>query len=357
MDIKKISRVSKNSLKSAKNLAIRNSGKPMKPRWLVFMPTGNCNSHCQHCNIWQNPPKSKPLSLKEITQALQDPLFKNICEIINTGGEVSLRNDLAEIIYIEHKILPKAKLQMSTNALLPQKILDVSKRLLKNNIPISIGVSLDGIGEKHDKIRGVPGNFKKADFLLKELVSLRKKYSKNLEFAIGFTLSDLTLESLNEVNDYGKKLDIDVLVQYYNQSPFYGNNNSQLNINKKLYNAVASFEPSFLKEMWLSSLKGKFFKFPCFALNTFFVLTWAGDIVPCLNYFDISAGNIREKNPSEIWKSKEAQQIRKMAKRCKGCLNQWAYGWSLESCTFPVFSFYLKNPKKLIERFKQRGIE
>jgi len=357
IDIKKINRVSANSIKSIKNLAVRNSGVPMKPQWLVFMPTGKCNSRCKHCNIWKNPPKTPQLTLKEIAKTFKDPLFKNIREIINTGGEVSLREDLPEIIYIEHKLLPKAKLQISTNAILAKKIVSDIKMLLNKDVPVSVGVSLDGIGKEHDEIRGIPGNFEKADWLLKRLVELRKKHGDKLEIVIGFTLSDLTLNSLEKVIEYGNKMDVGVLSQWYNQSPFYGNTDADLDKNKKIYEAVSSFKPSFMKEMWLSSLKGEFIKFPCFALNTFFVLTWDGEIVPCLNYFDISAGNVREKTPSQIWKGADAKKIREKVKKCSGCLNQWACGWSLESSTFPILSFYFKNPNKLIKRFKERGIE
>jgi MoaA/NifB/PqqE/SkfB family radical SAM enzyme len=57
---------------------------------------------------------------------------------------------------------------------------------MKNGITLDVGVSLDGIGEVHDKIRGVPGNFAKADWLLHKLVELKnKKYHEKLSIAAG----------------------------------------------------------------------------------------------------------------------------------------------------------------------------
>lgn len=358
VNAKKIAKVGGNTALSFKNLALRNFDGVLKPKWLVFMVTDKCNSRCTHCSIWRQKGIDNPLTPEELEKTLSDSLFKDIREIINTGGEATLRTDLEEIFLAEHKALPKANLQLSTNALIPQRTIDLAKALLKRDIPLSIGISLDGVGEHHDKVRGVKGNFERVNRLVQELIKLKKIYKDKLTFVLGFTLSSLTVDYMKETQEYGKEIGVDVLVQWYNQANFYSNTERELpKTDKKLLDAVKSLSPSFIRESWLSSMEGKFIKFPCFAFHTFCVLKTNGDIVPCLNFFNSSAGNVREKTPTEIWKSKEAQKIRKTIKSCSTCLNQWGSGWSFESCTFPVMSFYLKNPSKLIKRFKERGIE
>lgn len=360
IDIKKIARVGKNTISSSKNLIMRNAnGSALKPKWMVFMTTDKCNSRCQHCSIWQQKGIDNPITPKELEKALSDPLFKGIKEIINTGGEATLRNDLIDLFLAEHKALPKANLQISTNAIIPQRTVDLAKALLKRDIPLSVGISLDGIGEHHDAVRGIKGNFDRVDWLVHELIKLKEKNKKKLHFALGYTLSSLTVDYMKEVQDYGKKLGVDVLVQWYNEAPaFYDNHGRGFNEKEKeLSSAVSSLPPSFLREVWIDAQKGKLPKFPCFAMHTFCVLKTNGDLTPCLNLFDKSAGNVREKTPMDIWKSEEAKKIRGVVKNCEGCLNQWGSGWSYESCTYPVLSYYAKNPKKLAERFNARGIE
>ena len=358
IDVKKITKVGKNTILGSKNLLLRNIKGSLRPQGLVFMVTDKCNSRCTHCNIWRQKGVDNPLTPKELEKTLSDPLFKDIREIINTGGEATLRTDLEEIFLAEHKALPKANLQLSTNALIPQRTIDLAKTLLKRGIPLSIGISLDGVGEHHDKVRGVKGNFRQVDLLVHELIKLKEIYKDKLNFVLGFTLSGLTVDYMKEVQEYGEKIGVDVLIQWYNQSNFYSNIGRELSkTDKKLLDAVKSLPPSFIRESWLSSIEGKFIKFPCFALHTFCALKTNGDIVPCLNLFESSAGNVREKTPTEIWKSKEAQEIRKTIKNCSGCLNQWGSGWSFESCPFPGILFYLTHPIRLLERFKKRGIE
>ena len=359
VNIKKVTRVGKNSVLSSKNLFLKNFDGILRPKWLVFMTTDKCNSRCRHCNIWENKGVENPLTPKELEKTLKDPVFRDVKEIINTGGEATLRNDLEELFLAEHRALPKAVLQLSTNAIIPQRTVSLAKTLLGRNIQLSIGVSLDGVGEHHDSVRGIPGNFKRVDWLVHELIKLKEQYGDKLSFGLGFTLSSLTVDYMKEVQEYGKNLDVDVLVQWYNEAPsFYDNYGRKFDEKEKeLSAAVKSLPASFLNEKWLEYQKGESIKFPCFSMYTFCVLKTNGDIAPCLTYFDKSAGNVREKSPTEIWKSVEARELRKVVRGCAGCLNQWGAGWSFESCIYSVLSFYLQNPQKLMARFKERGIE
>lgn len=191
-----------NAFAAPKNLISRALDNPLKPRWLWFGITDRCNSQCTYCNIWRTEPTKDVLTPKEIEKTLSDPLFRDVEYILNSGGEPTLRHDLEEIILIEHTVLPKARIQLSTNGLLPERVIDVVKFAVKHDINIDVGTSLDAIGEKYDSIRGVKGNFKKVDWLLHELVALRKNYGDKTSVNFGFTLIDRTLPSLEEVRAY-----------------------------------------------------------------------------------------------------------------------------------------------------------
>ena len=86
------------------------------------------------------------------------------------------------------------------------------------------GISLDAVGEKHDFIRGTPGNFKKVDFLIKELIKLRTSHPDIIKgISVGHTLSNLTADTVKEVMDYAKKLNIVFSTQLYEEFPYYYN--------------------------------------------------------------------------------------------------------------------------------------
>ncbi|MBA7660314.1 GTP 3',8-cyclase [subsurface metagenome] len=339
-----------------KNLLLRATGDSLKPRWLWFGVTDKCNSRCIFCDIWRNKPTKDVLTPEEIEKTLSDPIFRDVEYILNSGGEPILRRDLKEIILAEHKALPKARLQLSTNGLLPDRVIDVVKFAVEHGINIDVGTSLDAIGEEHDSMRGVKGNFEKVDWLLHELVALRENYGdKKISPTFGFTLIDRTLPFLEEVRAYAQNLGIDFLVQWYNQSSFYSNVGKDLTtVNSSMVKAIQSLPNPILREMWLKWLRGKSIQFQCFAMYTFCVLQCNGDVAPCLSLWDVKAGNVRESPPTAIWHSFEAKKARRIVKDCQGCLNSWGTGWSFASSFYPYLLFLLRHPGALVERMKER---
>lgn len=345
----KASRNVKSTISGFKNLILRSTTELLKPTQIVYMITDRCNSRCVHCNIWRKEPAKNPLTPKEVEEVFSEDLFKDVKYVLCTGGEPTIRNDLEDIILSIHKALPKATIQLSTNGLLPDRVIEVVKTAIKHDISFDVGVSLDGIGEEHDKIREVKGNFEKADRLIHELVKLRKSHKDKLHIAAGIVLSDLTLHSLEEVRKYAKGLNINLTEAWYNEALFYDNIGANV-FSNQLIEAVESQPTSPLQEIWLKALKGKSIKFPCFAMFTFCVLKCSGDIVPCLNLWDIKAGNVRESSPTAIWHSADAKRARRVVKNCQGCLNEWGVGWSLSTSFYPILLFYLKHPRMIMEK-------
>jgi len=333
-----------------KNLVPRAIGYSLRPRWLWFGVTDRCNSRCIHCDIWRKEPVGNELTPEEIEEALSDPLFRDVRCILNAGGEPTLRDDFNEILLAEHKALPNANLTLSTNGLLPDRAMSAVEFAIQHNINLGVGLSLDAVGEGHDLIRGVKGNFEKIDGLSHKLIVLSKKYgNERVSSIFGFTLSNYTLPYLDDVKTYAKSLGIELLVQWYSQSSFYDNIGKDLASNNgSMVKAVESLPYPILRELWLKWLAGKPIKFHCFAMDTFCALQCNGDIVPCLSLWDTKAGNVRESSPTELWHSPRAVGVRGIVRNCQGCLNAWGTRWSFETSFYPYILYFLKHPRMLI---------
>src|SRR4030066_716014 len=88
-----------------KNITLRATrGESLKPQWLWFGVTDKCNSRCRHCSIWNQKPTENPLTPDEIYRTLNDPIFKEVKYVINSGGEPVVRRDIEEIVLIEHEV-------------------------------------------------------------------------------------------------------------------------------------------------------------------------------------------------------------------------------------------------------------
>ncbi|MBN1804564.1 MAG: radical SAM protein [Sedimentisphaerales bacterium] len=344
----------KSAVSAPKNLVYRALDIPLKPKGLVFMVTDRCNSRCMHCNIWRQKPVDNPLTAQEIEKLFSDKLFERVRYVIGTGGEPSVRNDLGDIYLALHKAMPNAILQLSTNGLLPERVIEVVNMAMENDIRMDVGVSMDGIGEKNDAIRGVPGNFEKVDRLFSELLLIKEKYPDRLGITAGIVISDLTVDSIYDVREYTRKLEIGLVEAWYNNSSFYKNKNDKEKAQfKDKLREIVGYQPlSVTKDKWLKWLKGDPIKFPCFAANTFCVVKCDGDIVPCLTLWDLKLGNVRDLSPWEVWHSEQARKVRKSVKQCNGCLNSWGLGWSIEDSYYQKLLLAIKHPlpaaKKLL---------
>jgi len=333
-----------NLLRGASAIVNRRLGWLTSPRFLWFGVTDQCNSRCSTCNIWRMTPCDKPLVAADVDRILRTAPFEKIEYIINSGGEPSMRSDLKQILHMEYKTKPKARIQLSTNGILAECVLDVVGFMVEENgIGLDVGISLDGIGEKHDVVRGVKGNFEAVDWLLHELKEMQKKHDLNI--TVGSTLTVQTAENYRELLEYSRKMGVPFMFHWFNQSNFYGNMKKKENNGSDMESVVeASMPCSLYRDMWIQSLEtGKIPRFRCFALNSFMVLKCNGDIAPCLSLWNSVAGNIRdEKYPSCVWHSERAKAIRKVVKNCSGCLNSWGVNWSLRTSYIPLLVHEVK---------------
>ncbi|MBF0154187.1 MAG: radical SAM protein [Magnetococcales bacterium] len=317
---------------------------------VVYEITDRCNSKCVHCNIWQNK-GTKDMTNEEIERIFSSGAFRHLNDVIITGGEPVLRSGITDnMLAIQRNVCPDAQFSLSTNGLLPERVLDTTRKCLEKGMRLIVGVSLDGLDERHDAARGVKGNFGKVDALLKELIRMRDASgSDKLTVTVGYTLSPKTAGNLDEVAGYVCGLGLRFLPQMFEEFEYYSNNspgnfayfadahgdaNEEMRV---MIQALESIQPSFQKELFLSLLHQGQFPFKCASLKSFFLMRSNGDISPCLRYSETRIGNLREASFEEIWHSKKMAEARTVVANCRGCSNTWATGWSMRYWMPPFF--------------------
>ena len=343
----------KNSIQSLPLNAEVRFGTTVKPKHLWLETTDRCNSRCQTCNIWKKPPtpKHELLTLAELERCLHDPVMNQIKEVLNSGGEATLTN-LEEYLRIEHEAFPNASLQISSNALLPERLSQAVEYAMKIGIQhLDVGLSIDGVGEAHDAIRGVKGNFAKLEQSIALMKQLEKKYPGRIFTCIGSTLTDVTAKNASALYAYSKKVCMPFMWHWYNSSPFYENQEkTSLTTKKGIHTVIMNYPAQNLyMDMWRQSLTtGEIPKFRCLALKNFLAIKCNGDVVPCLSRWNENetVGNIRHQSISEIWYSKRMIAERQKIKSCEGCLNSWGYGWSIDDMYLQFLADLVKRKVK-----------
>ncbi len=136
----------------------------------------SCNSNCLFCCVEQKLKKDNNRSTKEIKKILRKAI-KNCQQVVFTGGEVTIRKDIIELI-VYAKSLGFQSIQIQTNGRLL-----VYKNFCSEMIEAGVdefAISLHGYNEKiHDFLTSSPGSFNQTIAGIKNLKELNQKVMTN----------------------------------------------------------------------------------------------------------------------------------------------------------------------------------
>lgn len=317
------------------------------PMTLTYSVTAACQSRCKTCQIGemfcQNPKRAEvDLSLEEIEKIFST--MKPVYFFNMSGGEPFLRKDLPEIVALACKYLKPRVIHTPTNAILTDRIIENTEKIINiireydSTVPFTVKPSIDGVGAKHDEIRGVKGNF---DCLLKTIDGLKKLEEKydNFHLELGTVISNFNIDDLDEIEDFVHSLGVE---SYRNEvaecrTEFF-NLNDPITPPADVYQRLIKdfsqkVEANIYKKKKLArtteamrivyyDIAGRILKekrqvIPCYAGVSNVHINFDGGVWPCcvLGY-DKQMGNLRDFDYKfdELWHSKEANAVRKYIK-------------------------------------------
>ena len=186
---------------------------PGTPINLTFSITNLCQSKCKTCSIWRLY-RDRPEKLKaELTLDEIEKIFMTMGHIYVfniSGGEPFLRKDIVEIIALACKYLTPGIVHIPTNAISPRLVLKRVRRIIEilkakyPHVRLTIKPSLDHIGDRHDKIRGVKGNFEKVIWLFNRLTEYKADYP-NLHVELGTVISRWNINDIAEISEFADR--------------------------------------------------------------------------------------------------------------------------------------------------------
>ena len=286
----------------------------------ILAVTYRCNLKCTMCYIWKNPSDpQREIRPEHLTS------FPEVVRLNITGGEPFIKEDLSDILDVMKK---KAKrIVVSSNGLLTKRILEVMNR----HRDVGIRLSVDGIGETHDQIRGVKGIHQKALETLKGLKSLGIK-----DLGIAVTISDANAKELVPLfrlaEGHGVELATAVLHNAYYFQKLDNEINDRLMVESEVKNLMQAYLKSSRPKNWFRAyfcqglaghIHGAERCMKCtMATDSFFVDPY-GDIRPC-NVMDHPFGNIKVTTFDEIWTGPQAAEARRLVADCRE--NCWMIG-------------------------------
>jgi MoaA/NifB/PqqE/SkfB family radical SAM enzyme len=184
--------------KIAKMQASYALGKPLAlPMNYTISVSYRCNSRCKTCNVWQRP--NDDFTLEEYDKTFES-IGRAAYWFTFSGGEPTLRKDLPEMVELAYRHCRPGIINIPTNGIQDKIIPGRIERVLQAapTSEVIINLSLDGVGEKHDIVRGVKGNFERAMRTYAGLKALKGRY-KNFTLGVHTVISNFNIDEFDNI--------------------------------------------------------------------------------------------------------------------------------------------------------------
>lgn len=133
-----------------------------KPRTLLFLINRGCNLRCSFCDLWEG---SQEVPLEQAAQLFDEAVAIETKTVVLTGGEPLMHPQFFDIVAEARK--RGLSVNVTTNGTLVDRHW---ARVIAGGID-SISMSLDGLAETHDRLRGRPGAFARTWAALERVVA------------------------------------------------------------------------------------------------------------------------------------------------------------------------------------------
>jgi MoaA/NifB/PqqE/SkfB family radical SAM enzyme len=320
-----------------------------------------CNTKCSMCSIWELK-STDMLNLEQFKHIFSDPVYSKIEYIILAGGEPTLRNDLAEIVELMQGYMPRLKKLMIASNVLSRASVEkqyprIARYCAEHNIRLTLGVSLDGIGETHDRVRGVPGAFQK----VMESIQFMKELQKTVPFnmSIDPTIFSMNVQEMQQLKDLAEQLNLPITFQFAAvANDYYHNQNLEqvLTLDSSDRKTLIDFLKQQIAESSLLDALGYYYQevlgraqgtiqkrtLPCPFSNQGLLLNPDGTLQYCHNSHVI--GNALKTPSTEIYHAPENLAFREQVRqeKCPNCQMSCLFFVTLRKEVFPYLVFIAK---------------
>lgn len=284
--------------------------------------TYRCNARCTMCSRYKAPSRpDEELSLETIKK-LPPMYFTNI-----TGGEPFIRQDLKDIVRELYK--KSDRIVISTNGFFTDRIIDLCKEFPN----IGIRISIEGLEQTNNEIRGLPDGFNRGYSTLKKLVEM-----KHPDIGFGMTVQDKNAKDLVPLYKKSEELGMEFATASLHNSFYFVEARNIIHdrpmVAKNFEDLINELLNSKSPKKWfrayfnhglINYIYGQKRLLPCdMAFDTFFIDPY-GDVMPCNGTKDKEVmGNLNTQSWDELWNSEQAEKVRNKVRHCNR--NCWMIG-------------------------------
>lgn len=284
--------------------------------------TYRCNARCTMCNRYKAPSNPDEEISLETIKKLPKMYFTNI-----TGGEPFIREDLEEVV--EELYKKSDRIVISTNGFFTDRIIKLATRFPN----IGIRISIEGLEQTNNEIRGLNDGFNKGYSTLKKLVEMNHP-----DVGFGMTVQDKNAKDLVALYDLSNEMGMEFATASLHNSFYFVEAKNIIhdrqmvaqNFEDLINKLLGSKSPkkwfrAYFNHGLINYIYGQKRLLPCdMAFDTFFIDPY-GDVMPCNGTKCKKVmGNLNEQSWDELWNSEQAEKVRESVRHCDR--NCWMIG-------------------------------
>jgi MoaA/NifB/PqqE/SkfB family radical SAM enzyme len=309
--------------------------------------TYRCNARCTMCNRYKAPSRPDEEISLETIKKLPKMYFTNI-----TGGEPFIREDLPDIVRELYK--KSDRIVISTNGYFTDKIIALAEEFPE----VGIRVSIEGLEQTNNEIRGLPDGFNRGYSTLKKLVEM-----KHPDVGFGMTVQDRNAPDLVPLYKLSNELGMEFATASLHNSFYFVEAKNIIhdrpmvakNFEDLINELLRSNEPkkwfrAYFNHGLINYIYGQPRLLPCnMAFDTFFIDPY-GDVMPCNGTKDKKVmGNLNDQSWDELWGSEQAEAVRAKVRHCdRNC-------WMIGSVS-PAMHKYIWKPAAWVVAHKAKAL-
>jgi MoaA/NifB/PqqE/SkfB family radical SAM enzyme len=316
------------------------------PPYLLFFVTARCDAKCKHCFFW----RSTNQVPDELTFDEIDKISAHTGEILQitlTGGDAAKRDDLPAIAEIFANRNHALNITVATNGYQTTRVLaQIAEmtRILPAATNLTVDLSLDGVGEGHDRLRNCPGIFDALTQTVKGLHEIKRTMGRP-NICLNTTVSYYNQDKLRPVYECAvNELKPDIINALYIRGEPREPQAKQVNVERyrefcrwiredtargkipgyNFFTDTLHAKDFILRDIIMDTVRTGRYRYPCTAARLTGVIYPDGDVAAC-ELLPYTLGNLRRENYdlAKIWTSDRTRAVRhKIAYGRCHCIHQ-----------------------------------
>jgi MoaA/NifB/PqqE/SkfB family radical SAM enzyme len=300
---------------------LKRSFTPNRPYHAQWLLTRRCNYRCRGCNVWRDQRRTEELSTEEVKKGLDALRKLGVVEIVLSGGNPLLRNDIDEILEYSSRFFVTTIYDNGSLAL---------KKIDALQYADFVAISLDTLDEKKfDYLRGVEGAWSNSMNAIKILKD------EGIRVGVSPTISQLNLYEIVDFTRYFTDRDVPVWYCLYSydgstENPLFGigkktdefeivDKEAMAKVCDSLMQMKKERRGVFITNQTLLALKHLFLSgqrtWRCQALRSFLMIDSMGRVAGC--HRNEPVASVLELN--DLWNSSRFNNLRRKYNGCSQC--------------------------------------